>query len=75
MMAVTLGANAAIELGNPDKALKFYKTVLKYDPDQKEVRKQYKKLKSVVELLDQAETQLGKRYNHKAVEKLDSVLA
>eukprot|EP01044_Picomonas_judraskeda_P027782 COSAG03_NODE_8965_length_756_cov_1.529680_3_plen_52_part_00 len=29
------------------QALKFYKTVLKYDPDQKEIRKQYKKLKEV----------------------------
>ena len=47
MMAVTLGSNAAMELGNSEKALKFYKTVLKYDPDQKEIRKQYKKLKEV----------------------------
>lgn len=74
MMAVNLGANAAMELGNSEKALKFYKTVLKYDPDQKAVRAQYKKLKFVVSLLDDAEKQLGKGYNHKAVDKLDEVL-
>ena len=42
---MTLGANAAMELGNSGKALKFYKTVLKYDPDQKEIKAQYRKLK------------------------------
>ena len=73
MMAVTLGSNAAMELGNSEKALKFYKTVLKYDPDQKEIRGQYKKLKVVVSLLDEAETQLTKGYNHKAVDKLNDV--
>ena len=41
VQAVALGADAAMELGNPDKALKFYKAVLKYDPDQKEIKKQY----------------------------------
>jgi tetratricopeptide (TPR) repeat protein len=75
MMAVNLGANAAMELGNSEKALKFYKTVLKYDPDQKAVRSQYKKLKFVVSLLEDAEKQLGKGYNHKAVDKLDEVLS
>ena len=60
MMAVTLGADAAMEQGNSDKALKFYKTVLKFDPDQKDVRKQYKKLKAVVKLLDQAEKHVSK---------------
>jgi len=40
MLAVTLGANAAMEFGSSNKALKFYQTVLKFDPDHKEVRKQ-----------------------------------
>ena len=40
MMAINLGAGVAMELGNFEKALKFYKTALKYDPDQKEIRKQ-----------------------------------
>eukprot|EP01051_Picozoa_sp_SAG22_P005618 SAG22_NODE_338_length_12038_cov_24.655583_5_plen_462_part_00 len=75
MMAVTLGADAAMEQGNSDKALKFYKTVLKFDPDQKDVRKQYKKLKAVVKLLEQAEKHVTKGYNHKAVETLDELLA
>ncbi len=75
MMAVTMGSNAAMELGNSEKALKFYKTVLKYDPDQKEIRKQYKKLKEVVSLLEDAETQVTKGYNHKAVDKLDEVMS
>lgn len=75
MMAVTLGADAAMEQGNSDKALKFYKTVLKFDPDQKAVRNQYKKLKAVVKLLDQAEKHVTKGYNHKAVDTLDELLA
>lgn len=75
MMAVKLGADAAMEQGNSDKAIKFYKTVLKYDPDQKEIRKQYKKLKSVVKLLEQAEKHVTKGYNHKAVDTLDEILA
>ena len=75
MMAVTLGSNAAMELGNSEKALKFYKTVLKYDPDQKEIRAQYKKLKEVVGLLEDAEKQVTKGYNHKAVDKLDEVMS
>lgn len=75
MMAVNVGANAAMELGNSEKAIRFYKTVLKYDPEQKEVRAQYKKLKGVVEMLEEAEKQLGKGYNHKAVDQLDAVLA
>ena len=40
-----------MELGNSEKAIRFYKTVLKYDPEQKEVRAQYKKLKGVVEMV------------------------
>ena len=74
MMAVTMGSGAAMEMGNSAKALKFYKTVLKFDPDQKEVRKQYKKLKELTALLDDAETQVTKGYNHKAVDLLDEVL-
>ena len=30
MQAINLGANAAMELGNSEKALKFYKTVRPY---------------------------------------------
>ena len=75
MMAVALGANAAMELGNSGKALKFYKTVLKFDPDQKEIKAQYRKLKGVVELLEEGEKQLQKGYNHKAIDKFEEVLA
>ena len=44
-------------------------------PVQKEIRKQYKKLKSVVKLLEQAEKHVTKGYNHKAVDTLDEILA
>ena len=47
MLAVSLGASAALELGDGKKALGFLSSVLKYDPDQSEVRKQYKQLKEV----------------------------
>ncbi len=40
-----------MELGNSEKAIRFYKTVLNYDPEQKEVREPYKKLKGVVEMV------------------------
>ena len=57
------------------KALGFLSSVLKYDPDQTETRKQYKQLKEVLKLLEEAEKQLTKGYNHKAVTALDGVLA
>ena len=47
--------------------------MLKYDPDQASIRTQYKKLKEVLKLTDEAETQLTKGYNHKAVKALDEV--
>ena len=34
MMATRLGAAASMELGDSEKALKFYSTVLRFDPDQ-----------------------------------------
>ena len=48
--------------------------MLKYDPDQSSVREQYKKLKAVLKLTEEAEAQLTKGYNHKAVKALDDVL-
>jgi hypothetical protein len=32
MMAVTLGASAAMEMGDGEKALKFYQSCLRNDP-------------------------------------------
>ena len=66
MLAVALGTAAALELGDGKKALGFLSSVLKYDPDQSEVRKQYKQLKEVLKLMEGAEEQLVKGYNHKA---------
>jgi tetratricopeptide (TPR) repeat protein len=75
MLAVSLGTTAALEMGDGAKALGFLSTVLKYDPDHGEVRKQYRQLKEVVKLLERAEAELVKGYNHKAVKELDTVLA
>lgn len=75
MLAVSLGTAASLELGDGKKALGFLSSVLKYDPDQSEVRVQYKQLKEVLKLMEEAETQLSRRYNHKAVKILDDVLA
>jgi len=60
MLAVTLGANAAMQLGMSDKAKKFYQTVLKFDPDQKQARKQYQGLKKVIKHLSNADDQITK---------------
>ena len=74
MLAVALGSAAALELGDGKKALDFFSSVLKYDPDQTSTRQQYKKLKEVLKLTAEAETQLTKGYNHRAVTALDDVL-
>lgn len=59
MMAATLGANAAMQLGLSENALSFYQTVLKFDPEQERARKQYRGLKKVVKLLNKAEEQVS----------------
>ncbi|GMH96044.1 hypothetical protein TrST_g917 [Triparma strigata] len=75
MMAVTLGANAAMQLGMSDKALKFYQTVLKFDPEQEQARKQYRGLKKVIKLMNQAEEQIQKGYNKAASGLIDDCLS
>ena len=65
MMAATLGANAAMQLGLSDNAISFYQTVLKFDPEQAKARAQYRGLKKVVKLLNKAEEQIQKGYNNK----------
>ena len=49
---MALGSAAALELGDGKKALAFFTSVLKYDPDQASTRQQYKKLKEVLKLTD-----------------------
>jgi len=75
MLAVTLGANAAMQLGLSDKALKFYQSVLKFDPDQETARKQYRGLKKVIKALDAAEEQIQKGYNKAASGHIDECLS
>ena len=75
MMAVTLGANAAMQLGMSDKALRFYQTVLKFDPDAKKAREQYRGLKKVIKLMDQAKEQIVKGYNKAASGLIDDCLS
>lgn len=61
MMAATLGANSAMQLGLSNNALQFYQTVLKFDPEQKRARTQYRGLKKVVKLMGKAEEQVSNR--------------
>lgn len=75
MMAVTLGANAAMQLGLSDNAISFYQTVLKFDPEQERTRKQYRGLKKVVKLMNKAEEQIQKGYNKAASEFVDNCLS
>ena len=60
MMAATLGANAAMQLGLSENALSFYQLVLKFDPEQPRARLQYRGLKKVVKLMNKAEEQVRK---------------
>ncbi len=64
MMAATLGANAAMQLGLSENAISFYQNVLKSDLEQERARKQYQGLKKVVKLklLNKAEEQIQKGY-------------
>jgi tetratricopeptide (TPR) repeat protein len=68
MIASMLSANAAMEIGSTKQALKIYQTVLKFDPDQKQIREQYKGLKKVVKRLAEVDEQVEKGYNKKAME-------
>jgi len=69
--AVALGAKAAMEQGDNDKAVKFYQTALRSDPEHKEIKAQYKRLKGLVNLLKEADKKLEQSYNHAAIEILD----
>ena len=75
MLAVQLGANAAMQMGLSDKALKFYQSVLKFDPDQEQARKQYRGLKKVIKALGAAEDQIKKGYNKAASVHIDDCLS
>jgi len=75
MIAVTLGANAAMQLGLSDNALSFYQTVLKFDPEQQKTRKQYRGLKKVVKLMGKADEQIEKGYNKAASEIVEDCLS
>mgnify|MGYP001168893780 CR=1 FL=1 len=75
MIAVTLGANAAMQLGLSDNALSFYQTVLKFDPEQEKTRKQYRGLKKVVKLMGKADDQIAKGYNKLASEHVEDCLS
>jgi tetratricopeptide (TPR) repeat protein len=75
MMAVTLGANAAMQLGLSDNALSFYQTVLKFDPEQEKTRKQYRGLKKVVKLMGKADEQIEKGYNKAASVHVEDCLS
>eukprot|EP00537_Pseudo-nitzschia_pungens_P005953 CAMPEP_0172360826 /NCGR_PEP_ID=MMETSP1060-20121228/4780_1 /TAXON_ID=37318 /ORGANISM="Pseudo-nitzschia pungens, Strain cf. cingulata" /LENGTH=652 /DNA_ID=CAMNT_0013082915 /DNA_START=36 /DNA_END=1994 /DNA_ORIENTATION=+ len=75
MIAVTLGANAAMQLGLSDNALSFYQTVLKFDPEQEKTRKQYRGLKKVVKLMGKADEQIEKGYNKAASDFVDDCLS
>ncbi len=75
MIAVTLGANAAMQLGLSENALSFYQTVLKFDPEQAKTRKQYKGLKKVVKLMGKIDDEIEKGYNKVAAGIVEDCLA
>ena len=75
LMAVTLGANAAMVLGKSEIAVKYYQAVLKYDPDNKLVMTQYKLLKKVIKIIAEAEKEITKGYNKKGIELIYDALS
>jgi len=75
MMAVALGSQAAMEIGDGEKALKFYQLVLRNDPDQQDIGKQYKGLKKLLKLLKEADEKLSKSRNHDALKILEEALS
>lgn len=75
MIAVTLGANAAMQLGLSENALSFYQTVLKFDPEQAKTRKQYRGLKKVVKLMGKADDEIEKGYNKAAAVFVEDCLS
>jgi hypothetical protein len=75
MLLAWAGASAALEMGDVEKAKKYQQMVLRADPDQAEVQHQYNSLKKLLALLKQADSQLDKGYNHKALVVLDDALA
>ena len=75
MLAATLGANAAMQLGLSENAISVYQNVLKFDPEQERARKQYRGLKKVVKLLKKAEEEIQKGYNKVASEHVDNCLS
>mmetsp|Transcript_79688 Transcript_79688/g.161443 ORF Transcript_79688/g.161443 Transcript_79688/m.161443 type:complete len:651 (-) Transcript_79688:223-2175(-) len=75
MIAVTLGANAAMQLGLSESAISFYQSVLKFDPEQEKTRKQYLGLKKVVKLMRKADAEIEKGYNRKAAVFVEDCLS
>ncbi|KAL3908860.1 MAG: hypothetical protein SGARI_002876 [Bacillariaceae sp.] len=75
ILAMQLGANAAMQLGVADSSLSFYSSVLKLDPEQKFARKQYRGLKKVTKLLNKAEAEIQKGYNNAAAELVEECLS
>jgi tetratricopeptide (TPR) repeat protein len=75
VMAATLGANSAMQLGLSENAISFYQSVLKLDPEQDRCSKQYRGLKKVVKLLNKVEDQIQKGYNNAASGFIDDCLS
>ena len=60
MLLATIGAAAALEAGDTEKAKKYFQLVLRADPDQVEVAAQYAALKKLLKLLKTSDELLAK---------------
>ena len=60
MLLATIGAAAALEAGDTEKAKKYFQLVLRADPDQLEVAAQYAALKKLLKLLKTSDELLAK---------------
>jgi len=75
MLMAGLGSASALELGDVDKAKKYYQLVLRADPDQPEVSAKYKALKKLLKGLKNVDDLSQKGYYHRALDALEGCLA
>jgi len=77
LLAAVSGSILSLRIGDIEKAKKLYQVVLRNDPDQEDVKKRYKPLRTYMRMLTDIEELLKSSKNHdvmKAVERSTHVL-
>ena len=74
LAVLLLRGKAYYQLGEKDLALKHYKSGLKSDPEHKEIKKEFKKVKKIYRILDNAEEEMKNLKWKDALESYETVL-